>query len=669
MRPLKRYIPSQPLKCALGCAPTLWRGAVRCSGTHQHHRHSDRSRPAGPSSGPPPGASSSSSSTEIPVARDVPAGNESPLGVVLQYAQKKDYAGAARFFETHFDARTARLTALCPAPHHARDLCSHMMRVYTALGRMDRVRDVFAVALRDLQCEAVTRTPADLPRRAAEAPAPPVSWARPSLLNTNFFNMYLEVLTVRKNYDRDEVRFVLAQMQQAGVAANALTYHYLISIHIRAGYDPRGLWLEMREKELRPLPATVLAVLLQVVPYVADAEFVVDVVREGLQHGSTLLDKAKLAELVVAWLAGGSTSEHIQRKAGAGAAPAGAATCAYPPEYILWLMLELELRCVLDTASFVQYVQRQHVAELLLRCAQSADAETAERALALMDRHAMAKTADVLALVVWCWADAVEIEKAFDMVELMARKGYLDLVDPLKRYVVEVLRYPMERSHLLVLADALGSNALLERALHHLKERQRKGMAVSVHALDIVVLAACKLGEERRALYLVSTYAAQWGVQPRANTFNCLLLGNAAGRGTVLLRTIYDTMLRSGVTPNAQTFRTIVRQAAALGSIDEAIFYLEQVTQHAGLRVEVEMILPILERAARAGDVETVNRISQYSLNCDIGIDANVLNSVMTYLTEAGESVEVLKGHQPLHDALRTRSSVGRQRARNEIAL
>ncbi|EPY41049.1 hypothetical protein AGDE_02876 [Angomonas deanei] len=161
----------------------------------------------------------------------------------------------------------------------------------------------------------------------------------------------------------------------------------------------------------------------------------------------------------------------------------------------------------------------------------------------------------------------------------------------------------------------------------------------------------------------------EWGVPPRANTYNSLLSGNASGRGTVLLRSIYEAMKQSGVSPNNITFRTLIRQAVLLDNIDEAVYYLEQVTTHPGLRVEVEMILPILERAARAGDAETVNRMSQFSLDCDIGIDSNVMTTLMGLLTEAGQSVEVLKGHQPLHDALRSRSPVGRQRARNQIAL
>ncbi|RNC46393.1 pentatricopeptidecontaining protein, partial [Trypanosoma cruzi] len=139
-------------------------------------------------------------------------------------------------------------------------------------------------------------------------------------------------------------------------------------------------------------------------------------------------------------------------------------------------------------------------------------------------------------------------------------------------------------------------------------------------------------------------------------------------RGASLQRTIYDAMLENGVMPNAFTFRVLIRQAVLADNIDEAIEFLQRVTSHVGLRVEVEMVLPILERAARAGDAETVNRVSKFALECDIGIDSVVLNGVIKMLTEAGQDVEVIKGHQPLHDALRSRSKTGRQRPRSEIA-
>ncbi|ESS66674.1 hypothetical protein TCDM_04645 [Trypanosoma cruzi Dm28c] len=559
-------------------------------------------------------------------------GNSSPLAHVMELMEAKNYDGVVQFYEASYRADRMSLQEFSGGAFQARDMAVCLMRTFTALGRMDRVREVFAAGLRDLAGNGQGKD----------------SGRTVSLLNANFFNAYLEVLTQRKNFATEEVLYILKEMKAANVVPDALTYHYLIELHIRMGVDPVGLWNDMRRgSELQPLPCTVQALLLQVVPSSPDASFVVDVTREALRHGGNVLDKRLLAGLMEQWL-------HNAQE--------------YPPEYVLWLMFELEIRCVLDKASFVQFVQKQHVAELLQRCAKCADAVTAGKALALMDRHVMTKTADVLSLVVWCWAQALELEKAFDLLELMARKGHLELTDPFKKYTVDCLRQVMDRHFMMALADAISTTALLDRVLRHLRERRRRGQIVSAHSLDLVVLAAAKLGEDRRAMLLVSEYIADWGIQPRTNTYNCLLVGLSSRRGASLQRTIYDVMLENGVMPNAFTFRVLIRQAVLADNIDEAIEFLQRVTSHVGLRVEVEMVLPILERAARAGDAETVNRVSKFALECDIGIDSVVLNGVIKMLTEAGQDVEVIKGHQPLHDALRSRSKTGRQRPRSEIA-
>ncbi|EPY27175.1 pentatricopeptidecontaining protein [Angomonas deanei] len=598
----------------------------------------------------------------------------------LHQIEQRNYEGATQLFERTYDPQKVSLLSLCQ-PYEVRDMLLFLCRAYTSLGRMDKVRELFLIGLRDLQSCTVDSSPQlyAVEKGAQQQPSlsldalhtlettdvkensgpSSIQWERPSLLNVSFFNMYLEVLTLRKNFDKNEVLFVLKCMKEVEMSPDALTYHYLIELHIRAGYNPKLLWKEMLvEKGLTPLPATLMALLLHVVPHVEDAMFVVEVTRACLQCGSTVMDKKQMAEMIERWLYTKQPRTDTP-----------AALYRYPPEYIMWLMLELELRCVLDKASFPQYVQKQHMAELLVQCAKSADTQTAEKVLALMDRHGMTKTADILALMVWCWSAGLHVEKALDMIELMGRKGYLDNIDVSRRYIIESLKLPLERHPLQTFVDVITSTALLDRAHRHLLDRRSRGDPVTVHTLDLLVLACCKTGEDRRALHLVSNYMTEWGVPPRANTYNSLLSGNASGRGTVLLRSIYEAMKQSGVSPNNITFRTLIRQAVLLDNIDEAVYYLEQVTTHPGLRVEVEMILPILERAARAGDAETVNRMSQFSLDCDIGIDSNVMTTLMGLLTEAGQSVEVLKGHQPLHDALRSRSPVGRQRARNQIAL
>ncbi|KAG5505665.1 hypothetical protein JKF63_05000 [Porcisia hertigi] len=648
------------------------------------------------------------------------------LGSLQRYVQQRDYEGCAAFYEKHFNAAQQHFVIdFCQSfLADARDALIMLMRVYTNLGRIDKVREVFRVGLRDLAAptelmstspvsyawlgssvrhmdSSATMTTAGTSLTLQEDPLAPVAaegegrscesraviqWHRPTVLNVNVFNAYFEALTRRNKYAVEEVIFVLDQMKACEVEKDALTYHYLVELNVRAGYDPTGLWEEMKqlEPEVVPLPATVQTFMLRVVPYSADPSLVVEVTRAALRYGTAIVDKRMLTELIVQWLnpvtrapnqSESSTGARSRQHSGAQAPRLKLSTASpssvaqYPPEYVLWLMLELELRCVLEKASFTQYIQRQHLLELLLRCAKCTDAGTAEQVLALMDRHAIAKTAEVLALVVWCWSQALEIEKALDLIEWMALKGYLDQVDCFRKAQIETLRYAMDRHYLMTLADAISTPALVERALSHLQARRQKNKLVTVHTLDLLVLALARIGEERKALQLVSAYEPKWGLTPRTNTYNALLTGCSRHRSTMLHRVVYRTMKNSGVAPNVLTFRVLIRQAVSSGNIDEAIFYLEEVTAHPGLRIEVEMILPILERAARVGDVETATRVSQYSLKCDIGIDGSVLRSVIQLLTEAGQNVEVLKSQIPLHEALRSRSKAGRQRARNEVLV
>lgn len=664
--------------------------------------------PSSPPDTPAVPAPTPASSPDRPVAA---------LPVLREFFGKGSHGLVAQHFERNYDPATQPFLAYCGSACDARDVVLLLMRSYTALGRMEKVRTVFLIALRDLGArEEWTETPNTvvppvalnaetgssriiltndaslLPSHsnrptsepAASSLAKVIAWTRPSLLNASVFNGYLEVLTRRKNFDAAEGQYVLSEMKEAGVAPDALTYHYLCELHVRAGYDPKPLWYEMLHEEqgpLTPLPATVQLLLSRVVPSSPDAAFVVDVTRAALQCGAAVMDKRLMLELLEQWLRSTRTSLAVPGSTTTGAAAASssasgsaapaAATAQYPPEYVMWLLLELELRCVLDRVSLVpQFIQQTHMAELILRCARAGDTATCRHALAFMDRHGLGRTADVLALVVWCFAVAQLPEAALDVVESMARKGYLDLTDPFKRYHIECLRYAMDKHFLMVLADTVASApSVWERVHTHLQEKRRLGRTVSVHSLDVLVLAAGKMGDERRAMHLVRSYESVWGLRPQTDTFNCLLVGCSANRGAAMHHMIYDNMKKAGVAPNGHTFRVLIRQAVLNDDIDSAVRYLQDVSQHANVRLEVEMLLPIFERAARAGDAETAHRVSDYALGFDIGIDGAVLQTAMRSLAEAGQSVEALKAHVPLHEALRSRSKAGRQRARSELVL
>lgn len=208
----------------------------------------------------------------------------------------------------------------------------------------------------------------------------------------------------------------------------------------------------------------------------------------------------------------------------------------------------------------------------------------------------------------------------------MARRGFVDHMDAFTKYIVAPIHYVMERNFMSLLVEAVDSRVMLQRAMAHLHHRQRVhekelynsrntsntnntnsnsnntnnstikrvSLGVSIHSLDLIVLAACKLGEEREALKLVASYYSHWKIHPRVNTYNSLLMGTLAQRGTLLHRLIYDTLIKSGIIPNAQTYRVLIRQAVLSDNIDAALYYLKEVTRQQSIRIEVEMMLPIL---------------------------------------------------------------------------
>ncbi|ESL11459.1 hypothetical protein TRSC58_00789 [Trypanosoma rangeli SC58] len=170
-----------------------------------------------------------------------------PLPHVVELMAAKNYDGVVRFYEASFYADRMSLQEFAGGACQARDMAVCLMRTFTALGRMDRVREVFTVGLRDFAGGG------DGGGRVVP------------LLNTSFFNAYLEVLTQRKNFSREEVMFVLREMKAVCVLPDALTYHYLIELHIRMGVDPVGLWYDMRRGSMmQPLPCTVQVLLLHV---------------------------------------------------------------------------------------------------------------------------------------------------------------------------------------------------------------------------------------------------------------------------------------------------------------------------------------------------------------------------------------------------------------------
>lgn len=453
-----------------------------------------------------------------------------------------------------------------------------------------------------------------------------------------------------------------------------MTYLYLIEMHVRMGKDPIALWNEMCRRpdaegllgkysenpkdklpdqttapittgptaaKLEPLFAASKLLLHNVVPHSRDAAFAFSVASTAFATGK--IDRQAMADLFSMWAANDEVS----------------------PEQCLWLLLQLELRCVYEQAPMMHLVQKTHLAQLLLRCAKCGDASTAERVLSLAERHLTPKTSDLLALMLWCYTQAEQIEKAFDTLELMARKGFLNNADPFKRYVVESLGYTMDRHFLMALADSLSSKELVDKAYFHMEARYKRGQSVSVHSLDVIVLACSKIGDEARAVETLQSYASL-GTQVRTTSYNCLLLAAAGKRKVSFHRTVFESMVKEGIQPNSFTFKLLIRQSVLNENIVEAIEFLEMVPTF-GARTEVEFILPILERAGRAGDLDTVFRMCKYALDSDVGIDSVVLGHVIKNLREHGCDTSTIQEMVPLHDQLRSRSKSARKRVRHEV--
>ena len=552
--------------------------------------------------------------------------------------------------------------------HDSRDVALLLMRAYASQGKMEGVRRVFDTCVEQL---------------------------RP--LGAPVIDAYLEALTKRNNFSQQDVVNVMALMESgagagpvassaeaaavagAPIAKSPLTYLYLIEMHVRMGKDPVALWNEMlgrsdaevllhcanstnngsygaagAAEEVAPLAASVVSprlveplfaasklLLHNVVPHSKDAAFGFSVASTAFATGR--VDRQAMADLFAVWSAADEVS----------------------PEQCLWLLLQLELRCVYEQSPLMHMVQKTHLAALLLRCAKCGDSATAERVLGLAERHLTPKTADLLALMVWCYTQAEQTDKAFDTLELMARKGFLTNVDPFKRYVVEGLSFTMERHFLMALADALSSKALVDKAYYHMEARHRKGQSVSAHSLDVIVLACSKIGDENRATETLQSYAAL-GAQPRTNSYNCLLLAATGKRKVGFHRTVFEAMVRDGIQPNSYTFKLLIRQSILNENVAEAIEFLQMVPTF-GARTEVEFILPILERAARAGDLDTVYRMCKYALDSDVGIDSVVLGHVVKHLREHGCDTAAVQEMVPLHDQLRSRSKSARKRVRHEV--
>jgi hypothetical protein len=499
-----------------------------------------------------------------------------------------------------------------------------MMRVHTSLGNKDKVRSVFVSALDSL------------PHR---------------YINTVLFDHFFEALTKSKYFSRDEVRSALDEMKARGLPWSPMTYLYCIEMHLRMDCDPAALWQEM----LAVIPAedipeaAVRAMVLRVLPVARDAKYLLSMIQQLLAtSGDVSLGLDLVAQLAV-------VAAHPE--------------CS--PQSSAWILLEIEQRSVLsardDTQALSKIVQPHLIVQILYRCAKCADSDTAELVLGVADRHGMIKTPDMLGLSVLTYANCGQMEKALDLVELMARRGMLDVTDPFRKFTVDALGIALDKHFLMAVSEAMTSAGAVDKGYQHLVNRLSENRSVTVHALDLLVLAAAKIRDDAKAMSILDSYSTVFHASPRTVSYNCLLIAVVGHKNEQLHHTIFDLMVKNGVAPNTITFRFLIRHCLQCDDVFSALEYIRKVAKYAHLRVDIEMILPIFERSARVGDIETALEMSQLALDCDIGIDAAVMNNVSKQLRNTGQNTAPLVAHFPLHEALRARTKGllrGNQRVR-----
>merc|ERR1712000_787770 len=123
----------------------------------------------------------------------------------------------------------------------------------------------------------------------------------------------------------------------------------------------------------------------------------------------------------------------------------------------------------------------------------------------------------------------------------------------------------------------------------------------------------------------------------------------------------FEAIRRRGIQPNYHTMRILIRQAVVCNNIEEALTYLEQAKNTPGIRIDVEMILSIFERACKVGDIDTALHVSRVSMECDIGIDPAILRVGCDRLMELGVDPSGLQETIGVHEKLRGRHGLGRR--------
>ena len=512
-----------------------------------------------------------------------------------------------------FEQTSKSLVAFFGGVHNAADAVPCLMRDFAVAGRLDGARRLLLSVTRDFPLHFLSAAP---------------------------FDTLLQLLVQQESLSITEVHYVIRMMQAHGLEPTSSTFQSLLEAHLRMHKDCTPLWSELRRSRLKPSSNILRLLIRGAVPASNDVGFIVDVAREYVA-GCEAPDKDVLCSLYKQVVA------HTEAA----------------PEHALWLLFEIEQRCVVDTISLKQVVERSSLVQLLLKSARCGDCVSAERLVACMERHMMPRTADILSLTLWSYVSAQEIELALDTLEEMSRKGFMETTDINKKWILEELNMPMEKHWLNHLGESMDSTEMVDRAYLHLEQRHRQGRSVSIDSLDAIVMACGRLGDEDRAVETMESYTAL-GVHPRTKSYNALLLSCAGRNKARQHKTVFEAMLRNGVTPNYHTFRLLIRQAVLCDNVEEALEFVDKAPNYKGVHVDVEMLLPILERAAFVGDEATVLRMMKKAIQCDIGFSSTILRSVVQRLKNHGVDTGPVEELVPVHERMKTKTGLGRRRPR-----
>ncbi|KNH09609.1 hypothetical protein XU18_0294 [Perkinsela sp. CCAP 1560/4] len=380
------------------------------------------------------------------------------------------------------------------------------------------------------------------------------SW-RFNILNTPVCNMYLHTLAsseVNQLYF-EEIRSVRSVFDRFGFVSNAHTYQYLMEMHYRSGLDVTPLWWELRSKGIIPTTMSLRTPLSSIIVQHPDPCFVIDVVR-------VMVEKDAIEKNVIL-----NVLESLSRNE--------ACMC----DQIIWVLFELEQVCVMEKVILIDILRSPSVpVRILCKAANRGEFGITKLVIAFMERHGFPRTHEVYGLSVYALARNNLVKDALDLVNQMAVQGLLEGEEAQKKFYLESVNISMEYHYLYALAMALSvSLDTVDSAYYYLEEKNIKDGSVSVHALDLVVLACARIHDEQRATETVEAYSKVFKLQPRVLTYLYLIQSCGGKNKSKNQKKVFKIILESGLRPTTAIYKLIIRQALAADNIDEALEFLD----------------------------------------------------------------------------------------------